>query len=218
MKLPVVLLGLLALAWPLPAQRPSTAAHHSLSLEANVTETGGASKASTTLNQDPGGKPLAGGSTSAEQDDYKSNRTKNSGLGLDVKVRNLAPAQDQATIEWYFFGKAVEKNNLGKEFIFDTGSKQISINPGAEEDLPVRSSDLTMKEERHLHINTGTSSTGGAIPPAASTKKSGAKVSGWMVRLIAEGKVLAVRASSTTLEDLAKNDGALVNYPRKEKK
>jgi hypothetical protein len=75
-----------------------------------------------------------------------------------------------------------------------------------------------MKEERHLHTDSGTSATGAPIPPSASTTKTGAKVSGWMVRLIVEGKVLAVRASSPTLEDLAKNDAALASYPRKEKK
>jgi hypothetical protein len=216
MKRAILFSAALALARLSYAQAPATPPHHSLSLEANVTGTGGASKASTALNLDPGGKPIAGGMTSAEQDDYKTNRTKNSGLGLDVKVRNLAPTPDQTTVEWYFMGKSVGKD--AKEFIFDSGSKQITVNAGAEEDLPLRSADLTVHEERHLHINTGVSSTGGAIPPSASTKKSGAKVSGWLVRLVAAGQVIAVRASSQAFEDLGKNDTALSSYPRQEKK
>ena len=41
---------------------------------------------------------------------------------------------------------------------------------------------------------------------------------GWLVRLAADGQILAVRASSPALEELGKNYMALASYPKHEKK
>ena len=91
MKRLFLFLAAAALAPICPAQIPAVAAKHSLSLDANVTGSGGASKAKTGLNVDQGGKPLGGGWSTSEQEDFKSSRNKKTGVDLQVEVRNLCP-------------------------------------------------------------------------------------------------------------------------------
>ena len=93
----------------------------------------------------------------------------------------------------------------------------MALPAGRSQSFPLEAQELVEKDERHLHINKGVAN-GRAIPPAASTKKTGSKFDGWMVRLVADGQVLAVRASSPALEELGKNDAALASYPKHEKK
>ncbi len=190
---------------------PVPAVHHSLSFDAAVTGTGGASNASTGLHENLGGKPLGGGWSTSEQQDFSSNRKRNSGISLSVSVRNLAPTADQAKLEWYFIGKPVEKEN---EFIFDSGSKEVALQGGGTQTIPLESKELASHEEKKLHIDKGVAN-GRAIPPSASTKKTGSKVAGWMLRLVADGQVLQVRASSPVLESLGRNDAQLASFPRK---
>jgi hypothetical protein len=214
MKRIVVFLLAAAIAPICPAQTPAAPPHHSLSLEADVSGSGGASKAKTGLKEDLGGKPLGNGWSTSEQKDYNSSRNKKSGVDLEVEVHNLAAAPDSAKLEWYFIGEPVGKD---KPFIYDQGSQDVTLTAGQSQSFPLEAKELTEKDERHLHIDKGLIN-GRPVPPAASTKKKGSKFDGWMVRLVADGQILAVRASSPALEELGKNDAALASYPKHEKK
>ncbi len=192
------------------AQLPAT---HSLSMDATVTSTGGATKSSSALKTDLGGQPVLGG-IAAETDDYTQKRAKESGIALLVQVRNLGRAPDSAKVEWYFFAKPIEK---GREYIFDSGNQNITVAPATAESIPVKSAPIKSLVVKQLHTTDGVNSLGQQILPSASVKKTGSTVGGWIVRLIIDGKPGQIRASSPSLETLAKNESALSTYPRSAK-
>ncbi len=193
------------------AKAQTTPAHHSLSMDVKQTASGGSSSNQNNVKDQPGGQP---GGPVAEQQHLSSTHEQKTGVSLSVEVRNLAPAADQAKLEYYFFGKPMEK---GDQFIFDSGSKDVSVNPAGRQTFDLQSSELEAREERNAHINKG-AVKGKAIQPKTSEKKTGAKVAGWMVRLTADGQVLQVRASSPTFETLGKNDAQLSAFPKEQPK
>src|SRR6476469_624789 len=97
---------------------------HSLSLDAAVISSGGASNAKTGLNLDPGGIPLGGGWSTAETRDYKQVRNKQSAVGLRVEVRNLSRVGDQAELDWCFIAKPLGKGN---DHVFESGQQKITV-------------------------------------------------------------------------------------------
>src|SRR6476660_690977 len=69
---------------------------HSLSLDAVVHTSGGGSSTSSEAKAGSSRKPNL---TQVQEHD--------SGVGLEVEVRNLAQVQDRAKLEWYFYAKPV---------------------------------------------------------------------------------------------------------------
>lgn len=178
------------------------AAPPNLSLDVKVTGSGGASNASSSLNHKPGGKPLGGGWVTATQDDYKQKRDRESSLDLEVDVRNVSHDQEVASLEWYFFSKDLDGG--GDDKLFDHGSEAVNLGPAQSNDYSVRSK--TLKE---LHKTNGVNALGDHIHPKATVKKSGAKVSGWIVRLVVNDAPVAIQASSPTLQAMGARDESL---------
>jgi hypothetical protein len=179
---------------------------HSLNMEAAVMSSGGSSIAKTGLRLDPGGKPLGGGWTTAQQRDYSQKRNKESAIGLDVQVRNVGRTADQAKLDWFFFARPVKDGDL---YIFDRGSKDITVDASSTLKVPLESKALHSSTVKQLHTTNGVNALGNHIPPSASVQKRGSVVGGWIVRLIVDGDVAVVRASSPSLEARGKNDDHL---------
>ncbi len=154
---------------------------------------------------------MQGGFYSTEQSSYSSSRTKKSGLSLAVEIHNLSQMADTAKLEWYFFGTRV---NQSTQFIFDSGSQDVSMEKASVQAITLESKSLMSKEERHLTTGSVDPVTGRELPPTASTQKSGSKMVGWLVRLVVDGQVYQVRASSPSLESIGKSDTQLAAFPK----
>jgi hypothetical protein len=203
----LVLAAALATVSPSQAQStalpPSANAHGSLTMEASVTSTGGASNAKSGLHTSAGA--VTGDFTTQ---DFSQKQDQNEALGLAVEVRNLGGAADSATVDWYFFARSVKKGE--GQYIFDHGTKPVQLTAGGGAQIPVQSASLHNTIEKKLHLSNDPNSN-----PSASVHKSGAVVTGWIVRLVADGKPLIVKASAPSLEELGRDDEMLAAYPRK---
>ena len=192
------------------AQLPSS---HGLSMDVAVTATGGATKSSASVKTDVGGTPLGNGWVSAETDDYTQNRVKESGVSLAVQLRNFGRTPDKAKLEWYFVAKSVEARGNG--YIFESGDHDVTLAASSSTSFSLKSAPVKSVTEKQLHTTDGVDPfTGAAVAPTASVRKSGSNLSGWIVRLMVDGKPYQVRASSPSLEALAKNDSQLAAFPR----
>src|ERR1700744_3531691 len=89
-----------ALAAQMAGAQSTSTTTHSLSIDVTVTGTGSANRAHSNFKENLGAVATSG---AADQKDYSSSRKKESAVGLDVEVRNLAPTTDHPTVEWYFF-------------------------------------------------------------------------------------------------------------------
>jgi hypothetical protein len=177
---------------------------HSLSLDAAVISSGGASNAKSGLRLDPGGFPLGGGWVTAEQRDYKQARNKQSAVGLAVQVRNLSRIADHAELDWCFIARPVGK---GEDRVFESGQQKIAIDANSTAKFELRSKPLKSSVVKELHTTTGVDVFGKPIPPSASVQRSGETVGGWIVRLIIDNRVAQVRASSPSLEAIGRKEG-----------
>jgi hypothetical protein len=183
-----------------------TATGHSLSLDAAVISSGGASNAKSGLKLDPGGVPLGGGWSTAEQRDYKQARNKQSAIGLRVEVRNLSSIADHAELDWCFVARPVGK---GEDRVFESGQQKIAIDASSTEKFELRSKALKSSVVKELHTTNGVNALGDPIPPSASVHRSGETVGGWIVRLIIDNRVAQVRASSPSLEAIGRREGQI---------
>ncbi len=195
---------MVALATPIYGQNAS-ASRHSLGLDVRVVSSGGPVRRTSDAS-------FGGNRTTVAKDSYSKSRDTTSGAGLLVEVRNLSAASDTARVEWYFFGKGVTKN--GDDFIASIGSREVTVPPADAQKIEVDSPEFTSFEERNLTLTK----TKGGSGRGMSTKKGGARMSGWMVRLLVDGQVAAVRASSPSMEAAGRDPAKLAAYPRKLKK
>src|SRR4051812_24589664 len=101
-KVLCTVVALVGIAIPVHVHAQLPSGRHSLSMEAKVTATGGASNAKATLRVDEGGKPLGGGWVTATNKDYSQKRNKDSAIGLEVEVRNIGREPQNAKLQWYF--------------------------------------------------------------------------------------------------------------------
>ena len=216
MKLSGLIAGLFAVASIAFAESPAPAIHHSLSLHVNVVGSGGAGKVSSNMKiVDPGGAPLPDGHVSAQVTGLTTARSKQSAVGLHIEVRNFAQIPDQAKVEWYFVGEPTA-GGQSKQFIFDSGTRDLSVNAGQSNSLEIASKPLTAVSVRALQMTDGVSATTGLpVGPVGVTAKTGSKLTGWIVRLLVDGKVSQVQASSPNLETLGKDDATLAAVPRR---
>lgn len=207
MKALAPLAALLALASAVCGQNVSSPGH-SLSLDVRVVSSGGAARSDAGSNANLGA--LTGRGVSVEK--YSRSREAKSGAGLVVEVRNLTSSPEKAEVEWYFFGEGVKKN--ADDFIAATASRDVTVPAAGSEKIDIHSPEFASREEQNLTITK----SGGSVKKGMSTSRSGAKMSGWMVRLLVGGQVAAVRASSPSLEAAGREPAKLKAYPRKLKK
>lgn len=208
---------LLAFAWAgsLTAQTPAPppARAHSLSLYASPGGSGGGTKNNANVNVNPGGAPLGGGWTTAEQRHFTQKRESEDMINLNVEISNLAKAPDRVKLEWFFYARNVKG---GDARLFDSGSKDVSIEPTATSKVELQSKALVSKVERKLYVTNGVDG-GGFNPSSASVNRSGEKAVGWMVRISDGPTLLAIRASSQTYETLGRT-AVLPTPPRAKRK
>jgi hypothetical protein len=201
---PPLLLSALLFTLPaiLCAQLPS--GKHSLGLDAAVMSSGGSGTAHAGYHQNIPKSPHE-----ATNKDFSQKHTQESGLALDVSVRNFGQQADHAKLEWYFFANPIGK---GENFIFDQGSQQVTIAPGSTSKIPVESKELHSAVVKQLHTTNAVNGLGQHIPPSASVHKTGSLADGWIVRLVTDDGIAAVKASSPTLEALGKSDEQLAAF------
>ena len=168
--------------------------HHSLSLDVRPTGNGGATKTASSFNSTQG-TTTAG--TTMRTETTGSVRTHKNSVQLEITVRNLAPLADATKLEWYFFARPVDNS---AEFLNDSGSRDLHLKAAGEEKVSVESKETTMKVSREVKAKFGTTS-----PGTITESKSGTKAAGWIVRLVSDHTVLAVRASTPSLEATGRN-------------
>ena len=172
---------------PVPGAAASPAAapvQHSLSMDVKSVGSGGT------------GKATHGGSM--QDTTLQGHRTV-----LAVEVRNLSQYADKAHVEWYFFGAGLGSSNV---YIFDSGGSDISVPAGGSEKLEAASKELTTVVKRS--ITTGPVINNVQVTTIAR-QEGGSTVKGWLVRLMADGKVIQIAASSPKYEDLGRHDSDL---------
>jgi hypothetical protein len=173
----------------------------SLSMTVTPVASGGA-----TRSKSGAGSNVGEPSRIAKKENYTQERVRKSQTTLAVEVRNLGRGSDPATVEWIFLAGSV---NGGDPFILNRNSRQVALPPGQTEKFEISSSEVASKTTRKLDISTTSSSTTTLQTSTASATRSGNVLKGWLVRLKAGDRVVAVRASSPSLESIARDDAAL---------
>lgn len=170
---------------PVPGAPPPQAVN-SLSWEVRSVANGGGADAQRS----------ASGSTT------KETRVRSSQTTLELKVRNLARTSVSADFEYYFVANTVN----GNKYIASKGSKAVTIEPGRELKESFQSAAITQ--------GTSQSTTTDRVSSYETlitlrTVKSGARPIGWFVRLMSQGKVVRVVASSAEYEKVGRDPAML---------
>jgi len=116
-------------------------------------------------------------------------QTKTSSRELAVTVRNMSALPGEFEVEWYFFGKPA--NGTGR-FLYDKGSKKVSVAPGASEKLAVDSKELSAHTVRDYYYY-------------GYNYTSGDKADGWVIRAKVGEEVIRVKGSNPLLEQTAQD-------------
>lgn len=132
-------------------------------------------------------------------------RAQNHSTTLGVTVRNQDKTPDEVQIEWYFFAKDEKNYHVTKEYLFDSGSKTVTIQPTGQEEFDVASKTAQTFNTTKLTTTTVGTGTNQGSSTTESQSQGGTKISGWVVRMLMDGKVLDARGSDFKYEDAAKD-------------
>src|ERR1700677_133197 len=177
------------------AQLPSAGpVQHSLMLDVETMSAGGSTKTT--------GLPQGIAGTSTQTRDHTTT--------LQITIKNFGKAADQVDVEWYFIGRQTTNHHDGKDFVFDSGNKTITVQPaGFEKFAQISKAAQTAKVTTTKTTMVNVPSAGGVSRQVAdsSTTESegGTRLVGWVVRILADGKVLDARGSDFKYEDIAKD-------------
>ena len=106
-----------------------------------------------------------------------ASQTKTSSRELAVTVRNMSALPGEFEIEWYFFGKPA--SGTGR-FLYDNGSKKVTLAPGAFEKVSIDSKELSNRTTRDYYYY-------------GYNYSSGDKADGWVIRAKAGDEVVRVK-------------------------
>jgi hypothetical protein len=179
----ILFLTVAATAW---AQIPAPATATSKSVVIDAVQSNGSSK---TVNH---WRDMSG----------NYSQTKTTSKELTITVRNMSALPGEFEIEWYFFGKPASGSG---RFLYDKGSKKISVAPGAFETFPVESKELSAKTVRDFYYY-------------GYNYTSGDKAEGWLIRAKVGDEVVRLKASSPQLEQLASDETAFARLVNRTKK
>ncbi|MDR3404014.1 MAG: hypothetical protein P4L99_16070 [Chthoniobacter sp.] len=129
-------------------------------------------------------------------------QTKTSSRELAVTVRNMDAAPGEFEIEWYFFGKPA--SGTGR-FLYDKGSKKVSVAPGASAKLAVDSKELSANTIRDYYYY-------------GYNYTSGDKADGWVIRAKVGEEVIRVKGSNPLLEQTAQDPASFEKITKSTKK
>ncbi len=107
-------------------------------------------------------------------------------VSINIQVRGMGAA-GRATLEWYFLAKS---NRSGQLWIFDEGREAIELDPAKLIEVQKTSKELAASVSEY-----GT----------WMRVEGGSRVEGYVVRVTAGNRVLAVGASAKTLEAMARD-------------
>jgi len=125
-------------------------------------------------------------------------QTKTSSKELGVTVRNMSALPGEFEIEWYFFGKPASGSG---RFLYDKGSKKVSLAPSAYEKISIDSKELSNRTTRDYYYY-------------GYTYNSGDKADGWIIRAKVGEDVVRVKASNPVLEQLSQDPEAFTKLTK----
>lgn len=150
-----------------------------------------------------------------------------------VELKNLGAVPEQATVEWYFFAKAIREPSVSpqrdrefkdrhpdwnKPYVHDSGKIPVAVPPKHYREVTFQIKPLLKTET----ITGGTTSiTSGNTtflfdsPTALEKKTSGIKAAGWLVRLVVDGRLILIAASEPSFDELGRTPDRLNAMPRK---
>lgn len=180
----------------LTAQAPR---HHSLSLDCTPVASGGATKTDSAVKSTQ--RTYSDSNNRYQENAHSTTRMSQSGTDLQIAVRNLGQTPETAQVEWFFLAKAVGAAN---PHIHDRGEQELQIGPGREEKLLAECKEITLTVSKKL-----TTYGASGAQPTSSQKEKGDKQAGWIVRVLADGELVAMKASSPTLEAVGRDEEKL---------
>ena len=186
-------------------QMPTAAHPHSLSLNVEATSTG-----STAHDHDNTSDKRAFEHPGVGHEEYRTHQTETNkqSESVQVSVRNFGQLPDTVQVEWYFVAAPAAHNTLDKQFIYDQGTKSVTIAPGATETFPVDSKEIASQIKRHNQVHLDKKGNFHS-EHSGKEKEVGAVLDGWMVRVVADGRALDAKASKDQLMDIVKDDAKL---------
>jgi hypothetical protein len=129
-------------------------------------------------------------------------RSYESGFVVEVALRTLGREPVKAELEWFFTAKPMAG---GKSFVFDKGSKELEVVPGPGLKEVLESETVSGRRADYNYYG------GGRV-------ESGQKKEGWIIRVKENGVVTRIKASSTTLEAIAKDQVQLDSLIKRQEK
>jgi len=184
--------------FPAPATGAVAPVHHSVSIEVTLAGSGGGGNSSNKTHDDVGKYTGVGGGALTTST-IESKQTVNHRTVLSIAVRNFSPQPDEVQLEWYFFAEPVGGT---KTYILNSDVSKISLQGSETQTVTATSLETGTTKVQKMTGATGYSSI-------LSSNETGTKPKGWMVRLVADGKVLDVRGSDLTTEGYGKDDNQL---------
>lgn len=120
---------------------------------------------------------------------YSTSRTYSREQNITITVRNLSHDPDTVSLEWYFVGRPAGAGT-SRRFIYDQGTKDgVEIGAGSWKEVQADAKELEQQSYNGWYYKYS----------------SGDKPDGWIVIAKADGQVLDIEASSSTLESIAKS-------------
>ena len=189
-------------------QMPTLPMHpHSLSLQVEPLSTG------SVIDESVGTKDrsVSGEHANKKEAQMRTTRaqTSSSSVSIEISVRNFGTVPDTAQVEWYAVAEPAHlqpgKPAADQRYVFDKGSQNVSLAAGGTTKIPVASKEITSETTRKAGFHTGKyhgMHNGGE-------QETGDVLSGWIVRVVADGKVIDAKGSKQEMEDLAKDSARL---------
>ncbi|HWB61843.1 MAG TPA: hypothetical protein VG733_20340 [Chthoniobacteraceae bacterium] len=144
--------------------------------------------------------------TSAQVSSAGSSATMKHSTRLEIKVSSINRTPADIQVEWYFFAKDVKNYHTVKEYVIDSGNKAMTLKPSDSETFEEVSKEVETK--RVSSFTTTTSNPGSTTAQTSYSSydaQGGTTISGWVVRVLYNGQVIAARGSEFKYEDAAKS-------------
>jgi hypothetical protein len=140
-------------------------------------------------------------------EDYWSTRDRESRVGIDIDVHNFSRVPATVRVQSLFFAKGVSG---GSPVLLNSTVQDLTIPAGDHQGLNASSATVTNSTDRTFSKGTNPDPNGySPLVWSAANVTGGAKVYGWIVQVLAGDKSVAMRASTPTLEQIARNPDAL---------
>ena len=191
-----------------PGQMPVSPTHpHSLSLQVEPLSAGSVVNESVATKD----RSVSGEHANEKEAQMRTARsqTTTGSASIEISVRNFGTVPDTAQVEWYFVAEPAHlepgKPAADQRFVFDKGSQSVSLAANGTTRIPVTSKEVASVTTRKASFHTGKNHgmhNGGE-------KETGNVLSGWIVRVVAGGRVIDTRGSKQEMDDLARDNARL---------